>query len=892
MTKKQVAAVEDIERIFELVRDPTAFEDLQIMLQTLEFDVNNNKDRNGDLLVHIAVQQGMSHLAVIMNLVLVHEADVEAVDHNGLTPLCIAAKLGYEILTEVLVCVLGADPNAYSIWNHWTPLHYAAKANYVSIIECLARRGADMNAEDRFGFRADDTTRMVAQHTKDLIKNLRFLRGQHLTCLTKHGNLSPGIIRPLDMFSVDSEGQTLVMAAAQMNRCDNLMVLLHNERCPIDAQETKNGQTALSLAAMSGKADAVQTLLRYGAHPGIGDMCGMTPLHHACLNTHVQCVQAIVNVASGLTGLAKAVGYTDEPEICSIIKEAMKRRQKTIVNPTLFECAMNGDGDRLYSTLEEGDDVNPLTGTGDWPLYMAVGNGYLKILQLLHMNGGDICRHHQTTGSTALHMACSRGHYHIVSYILKVSKINNYLTSLESESCVKQWDINAVDLQGQTALQVAAEKGYSRIVKSLLDYGATSALIDSHGQPYKVSQYEGVQFLIERHQRSRIEQITTCIKNRKYFNRLTRIWQCKYDHNLRNHKGDTPLMIACFYGKSEVVKFLLKSAIQSTEEDHDCGMLRSVHKERTDSFVDSGAFDESNPECSNQKMLLDIVDEDHTDFETSVTDVSDQETGSDRTIKYTGQGPRLSANKGFSSSVNLGGRQSAHNASFCQSYDSQALEDSYEDNHSEVFKKYPNYQRFSHNRKAQSTNDLKDRQTIGSLSMKDYTADSPIADTINPRIYQGTSINHLHASNLHDGSTAMHRAVECIDEKKGQENVLLLLRKDPSTINLQNFKGFSPLHLAAKKDRKQIVKTIVSVPTADLNLRTADGQLAEDKTRSKRLAQVIRTARQDLTEKRSASSPRVEGIPTTSQSNVGGASIDFDQLEERFKKLRKTNCSK
>lgn len=84
-------------------------------------------------------------------------------------------------------------------------------------------------------------------------------------------------------------------------------------------------------------------------------------------------------------GLAKADGYTDEPEICSIIKEAMKRRQKTIVNPTLFECAMNGDGDRLYSTLEEGDDVNPLTGTGDWPLYMAVGNGYLKILQLLHM---------------------------------------------------------------------------------------------------------------------------------------------------------------------------------------------------------------------------------------------------------------------------------------------------------------------------------------------------------------------------------------------------------------------------------------------------------------------------------------------------------------------------
>ena len=91
-------------------------------------------------------------------------------------------------------------------------------------------------------------------------------------------------------------------------------------------------------------------------------------------------------------------------------------------------------------------------------LYLLNGDNVLYV-----QNGGDICRHHQTTGSTALHMACSRGHYHIVSYILKVSKIHNYLTSLESESCVKQWDINAVDLQGQTALQVAAEKGLNLI---------------------------------------------------------------------------------------------------------------------------------------------------------------------------------------------------------------------------------------------------------------------------------------------------------------------------------------------------------------------------------------------------------------------------------------------
>ena len=35
------------------------------------------------------------------------------------------------------------------------------------------------------------------------------------------------------------------------------------------------------------------------------------------------------------------------------------RRQKDIVNPTLFDIAISGDKDGLYQLLEDGDDVNP-----------------------------------------------------------------------------------------------------------------------------------------------------------------------------------------------------------------------------------------------------------------------------------------------------------------------------------------------------------------------------------------------------------------------------------------------------------------------------------------------------------------------------------------------------
>ena len=67
--------------------------------------------------------------------------------------------------------------------------------------------------------------------------------------------------------------------------------------------------------------------------------------------------------------------------------------------------------------------------------------------------------------------------------------------------------------------------GYSRIVKILLDHGASSAVLDPRGQLYKCREFDGVQVLIERHRRTRTEQIMLCIKDRKRFGYLKRMWQ-------------------------------------------------------------------------------------------------------------------------------------------------------------------------------------------------------------------------------------------------------------------------------------------------------------------------------------------------------------------------------
>ncbi|XP_072034859.1 uncharacterized protein [Amphiura filiformis] len=632
--KKRPSSAHDKKTIFDLARNPACLEELQFKLHTMEFDVNHDRNARGDLLIHIAVKSGLSQLALLINLVKNHGANIEAHDMDGMTPLCLAAKYDMDIIAEMLICVLGADPNIYNHVNRWSPLHYAAKRNHLNIIDALSKRGADVNQEDNFATRPDD----LAMHWGNdecckLIDCLRKERCERLSYLAQKGNLKSNLVRYTDLFNADMEGKTLIMVAAEANRCDNLSVLLKNSKSPINAQHTKTGRTALTLATMKGHEVAVKTLLGFKALAGLRDMMSHVALQYACVEGHAHIVKDLVEDVTGLTGLFEALRCTRDEEIRGVLREAMERRQTQIVNPALFESAMDGDADRIFCIIEEGDDMNPQTGTGDWPMYMAAGNGHLEVMQLLYENGGDVSGRHPNTMSTVLHVACSRGLYKIVKYLLQFCKYGGYLGFFATTnlSCYQELDINSLNNHGQTALQVAASKGYSRIVKILLEHGASSAVLDLKGQLYKCKEFDGVQVLIERHRRTRTEQIMLCIKDRKRLGYLRRMWQAKFDHNLRNKNGDTPLMVACYYGRTEAVKFLLESAIQSME-DEERDFERSMQQWRRDSDDDSGTFEKSHSPTQIRRSLASLADM-STDM--STTDYSDQEFAERQEPYYT-----------------------------------------------------------------------------------------------------------------------------------------------------------------------------------------------------------------------------------------------------------------
>ena len=127
-------------------------------MKEYRFDVNSERDERGNLLVHVATMQGLASLPVLFVLKS-KNADINAKNKEGRTPLSIAAQMGEEKLVnvraphhppgeeggitclscdvpgpQVLTCVFGADMGLCDEL-HWTPLHYAAANNHPSTIQ-------------------------------------------------------------------------------------------------------------------------------------------------------------------------------------------------------------------------------------------------------------------------------------------------------------------------------------------------------------------------------------------------------------------------------------------------------------------------------------------------------------------------------------------------------------------------------------------------------------------------------------------------------------------------------------------------------------------------------------------------------------------------------------
>ncbi|XP_008555254.1 ankyrin-3 [Microplitis demolitor] len=298
-----------------------------------------------------------------------------------------------------------------------------------------------------------------------------------------------GSINDLDEPDWNVSGDPPLLVAATNHYLPVLSVLLASG-CDAGARSPR-GETALHRAILNGGPGNVKPfvkeLLENGCSPSVKEAGGgLTALHILARQlAHMQPSRSLhynfEEALETLSILAKAGAVNDKDHqgrtalhilASSTILDNNNRKEIELLVKILLEAGAdptlkNDRGETpLHESLEYGalntaDVLMPHTPTGiisrygETPLHIAARKNLTEVVSKLLKNGEDPSIQ-DASGNTCLHLASARGFHQIVSLI-----VTSPLAQLEK-----------VNDEGLTALQVAAESGFVNAVKLLLKAGA------------------------------------------------------------------------------------------------------------------------------------------------------------------------------------------------------------------------------------------------------------------------------------------------------------------------------------------------------------------------------------------------------------------------------------
>ena len=197
------------------------------------------------------------------------------------------------------------------------------------------------------------------------------------------------------------------------------------------------GSTPLHLAAIKGKADVVEYLIKYGADKTTTTIDGKTPLFKAAESGHKDTVKLLIGAET---------------------------------ENTMILATKGGNISVVRMLLDAGADPNMKSSRGDTPLLMSANEGNLGITKLLLQRGAQpniVGR----SGYTPLHQAACNGNIDVVKELLE-----------------KGADPNMTSLFGSTPLHftvLQCTQGKKEMVKLLMDFGADVNIADGVGKTPK-----------------------------------------------------------------------------------------------------------------------------------------------------------------------------------------------------------------------------------------------------------------------------------------------------------------------------------------------------------------------------------------------------------------------
>ncbi len=418
-------------------------------------NINDQENTKKETPLICAIQNNHESLALYL---IQRGADIEAAQHEKWTALHYSARDGYhkaalKILKRKNVI------NAQNI-RGWTPLHLAAWNNQVLLVNLLLLNGAKDSILNEDGKKPSDLAKQ---------KKLDELATQIQSGTTNLVELyNAGLVSVVDeqvknapqksVSSKDSKERTLLHVATTQNDIPFIKMLIENG-ADVNATDAE-GRTALMYCIELALYEKLLKLLIQKSNVNTKDHYGNTALHYGAAKEDTTLLKILLKRGA-------------DPNLCN----------HDDFTPFETACSKTGDTDIMKLFLVNGATINPKRRSNFSPLMLCLGEKNYATSLLLLQQGADI-NYHTENGLTPLHIITAKSFGKFLSLALdhdadvNVKTIDSLFTPLHFAAengnvgtvKVLYWheaDLNAKNILGQTALDMATIKGNAEVIQFL-----------------------------------------------------------------------------------------------------------------------------------------------------------------------------------------------------------------------------------------------------------------------------------------------------------------------------------------------------------------------------------------------------------------------------------------
>jgi ankyrin repeat protein len=328
--------------------------------------------------------------AEIIELLITNDADINAKDKYGRTPLEIADQLNHAEIVDLLRKYGATETLLYAIRagdiekvreliaqhadvnqrdeNGWTPLHMAADKGELDIVKLLVANGADVNVKMQREGHKDRTPKSYAlgRNYKEIVEFL-YAHGAdipriHLAAYRGDLETVKSLIEGgTEVDANDDDGTPLHYAA--MAGHEAVARFLIDSDANIHAGN-RNGWTPLHFAAIGGSAEVARMLVAKGADVEVMSDNGQTPLLRAASEGNKRVIEVLLDNGAGVNTEDQGYGYTP-----------------------LHYAARYGHEDVVELLLDKKASIEARLTSGQTPLALAEQVGQTAIAELLRKHG-------------------------------------------------------------------------------------------------------------------------------------------------------------------------------------------------------------------------------------------------------------------------------------------------------------------------------------------------------------------------------------------------------------------------------------------------------------------------------------------------------------------------